>query len=406
MIFNVGAPRSGTFWLQRIVTSHPDVSAVPSETHLFSFGIAPLLERFQHSVRSSPEVGLAYVDRDRLIDAVRDLCDAVFIDFLDPDASRVAERTPLHVLHLELIAEIYPDARFVHIIRDGRDVARSIAAREWGAKTIEGAAEEWRECVRAARRAALPTTRYREVRYESLLTEPKGTIAELYAWLGLPATPEVVGEGVLEARRPLNVDRARPEVGTGKWRDDFSPTDLTAFARVAGDLLAELGYAAPSAEGAASEGSRGAPAFTPSRRSRGLRGWARRRSPSASPSNVVKANQALVGRLIGHLQERAAGPALDLLAADARVSAVSREGTLEARGPEARQLLVRTLERDAAFAGRQIRGDVYPALPTQGVVLTYELPDGSLAERLAFVTCRGDEITDLVLYLLPNDGSR
>src|SRR4051794_19181933 len=56
MIFNVGARRSGTFWLQRIVAAHPGVSAVPSETHLFSDGIAPLFSRLQHSVRSSTKV--------------------------------------------------------------------------------------------------------------------------------------------------------------------------------------------------------------------------------------------------------------------------------------------------------------------------------------------------------------
>ena len=118
MIFNFGARRSGTFWLQRIVTAHPAVSAVPSETYLFSHGVSPLLERFQHSARSSPEVGAVYVDRDNLIDAVRDLCDTVFGQFLEAGTERVAERTPHHAWHLGLIAEVYPDARFVHIIRD------------------------------------------------------------------------------------------------------------------------------------------------------------------------------------------------------------------------------------------------------------------------------------------------
>jgi len=76
MIFNVGSRRSGTFWLQRIVTAHPEVAAVPSETNLFSGGIATLFECFQHSLRSSAKVGEVYVERDATLDAVRDLCDA------------------------------------------------------------------------------------------------------------------------------------------------------------------------------------------------------------------------------------------------------------------------------------------------------------------------------------------
>jgi len=68
MIFNVGSRRSGTFWLQRIVTAHPEVAAVPSETHLFSSGIAPLFECFQHSLRSSTKVGEIYVACDAASD--------------------------------------------------------------------------------------------------------------------------------------------------------------------------------------------------------------------------------------------------------------------------------------------------------------------------------------------------
>ena len=46
MIFNAGARRSGTYWLQRITCAHPAVAEVPSETYIFSHGIAPLMERF------------------------------------------------------------------------------------------------------------------------------------------------------------------------------------------------------------------------------------------------------------------------------------------------------------------------------------------------------------------------
>src|SRR5213076_1354071 len=64
MIFNVGSRRSGTFWLQRIVTAHPEVSAVGSETHLFSHGIAPLAERFHHAALGSGQVGSTFIERD------------------------------------------------------------------------------------------------------------------------------------------------------------------------------------------------------------------------------------------------------------------------------------------------------------------------------------------------------
>src|SRR5687768_8936227 len=138
-----------------MLVAHPRVSGVPSETHLISHGIEPLLERFQHTERDSQQVGAVYVERDAIIDAARDLCDTAYAGFLEPGTTHLVERTPLHVLHLPLLAEIYPDAKVLHVIRDGRDVARSIAWRDWGPDSIAGAAREWRQCVEAGRAGGL-----------------------------------------------------------------------------------------------------------------------------------------------------------------------------------------------------------------------------------------------------------
>ena len=81
MIFNVGARRSGTYWLQRITCAHPAVAEVPTETYVFSHGIAPLMERFHHGDRDHVDVGLVYADRTKLIAAIRSLCDTVFGEF-------------------------------------------------------------------------------------------------------------------------------------------------------------------------------------------------------------------------------------------------------------------------------------------------------------------------------------
>jgi Sulfotransferase family len=241
LIFNVGARRSGTFWLQRIVSAHPDVAAVPSETHLFSHGIAPLFERFHHGDPDSPQVGSMYIDRERLLDATRDFCDAAFETFRG-DHECVAERTPLHALHVDLISDIYPDSRIVHIIRDGRDAVRSLMTQRWGPGSIAAAAEEWRASVSAARDAGIDAHRYREVRYEEMLDAPEKTIAAIYGWLGLRTTDETLERGLAEARARANVG-PRTGVGTRKWEPEWGERELAEFERVAGGLLRELGYA-------------------------------------------------------------------------------------------------------------------------------------------------------------------
>jgi Sulfotransferase family len=243
LIFNVGARRSGTYWLQRIVCAHPAVAAVPSETHLFSHGIAPLFERFHHGDRESPQVGSMYIDRERLLDAARDFCDTAFETFRG-DHEYVAERTPLHALHVDLISDIYPDSRIVHIIRDGRDAVRSLTAQRFGPDTVAGAAEEWRASVSAARDAGLAPDRYREVRYEGILEAPEETIPAIYRWLGLEITEEALERALAAAREHANVgpSRAAAGLGTRMWEQQWGDRELEEFDRVAGDLLRELGY--------------------------------------------------------------------------------------------------------------------------------------------------------------------
>jgi hypothetical protein len=115
----------------RIIGAHPDVVYLPSETFLFAH-LDDFARNF-HASTGSAQVGALYAERDDLIRGLRSLCDAILTPWLRGGAvERILERTPLHTANLDLIAELYPEARVVHIIRDGRDVARSLAAVRWG----------------------------------------------------------------------------------------------------------------------------------------------------------------------------------------------------------------------------------------------------------------------------------
>lgn len=399
MIFNVGSRRSGTFWLQRIVTAHPDVAAVPSETHLFSSGIAPLFDCFQHSLRSSAKVGEVYVEREAALDAVRDLCDVVFAGTVEPGAERIAERTPLHVFHLDLIAAVYPDARFVHIVRDGRDAARSVAAQEWGPESIEEAATEWRSAILAAREAGLSADVYREVRYEDLSREPSA-VRGLYEWLGLPATDEIVAEAVSEAGIGANLGGAPTGISVGKWRDAYSAADLATFDRVAGDVLRELGYPPGDAAGPPAAPP---PAPRPGAIARARARLAALRRPrlgrGGTPLRARKL-QEIVDRVVGSLQEHSFDHLASLLTDDALIRVSSPRGNQQGRGERGRELLRTYLEGDSAFAGQQVRGDVFLGLPYAGVVLAYRGGAGEPVERTAFIRFAGERVGELIIYEL------
>lgn len=388
MIFNVGARRSGTFWLQRIVTAHPHVGAVGSETHLFSHGIAPLAERFHHAALGSGQVGSTFIERGRLLDALREFCDTVFEPMFEPGKPRLAERTPLHALHTGLIADIYPDGRIVHIIRDGRDVVRSLLAQRWGPEDVAEAAQEWRAAVQAARAGAADSNRYLEVRYEDLHADPLNRIAGLYRWLELPVDDAVLERALVEAKVELNLDPAQTPAGAGKWRAAFTPEQLAAFEEVAGDVLDDLGYPRAQAQG--------------SRRRPRLRGRLRRGAADGRRPAVVKragrdveAQQHLDALLDAfHTAPDRAG---ELLGERATVRIVDGATERAAGGRGARELLVAALRSDAALRGHQVRGDVHPEPPLFTVFLRYETPDGP-ADRMLVARLEGERVRDLALY--------
>jgi hypothetical protein len=246
VVFLVGARRSGTNWLQRMLAAHPDVVAMATETYLISHGVAGFAERFQHVNPEARAVGRSYLERDRFLDAMRDVVDLPLLATLErehPGARYVVERTPWHAQHLALVAAVYPDAHVLDIVRDGRAVAQSLVAQDWGPGTVGEAAAEWRESVRAAA-ADGPALgpRYRRVRYEDLLADPRAGIAGILDWLELATTPEALDAIAAEGVAEFNVSTASPGVSADKWRTELSPADIGVVEDIAGDELVANGY--------------------------------------------------------------------------------------------------------------------------------------------------------------------
>jgi hypothetical protein len=415
MIFLVGARRSGTNWVQRVIGAHSQVALVPSETYLFSRGIKPLRERFHHGVLGSPGTAFVYMDLGEMTRALRNLCDGVFLPFLKavPGATRLVERTPEHVSCLELIGEIYPDAWILNILRDGRDVARSLMTQPWknAPQTIEEAAMEWRSSVEAAEAASAGLERFRTVRYEEMLVEPEAHVAELFGWLGLSATPPLVEEALREAKVVFNQDPTTGRVGAGKWREKFSEMDLNALMKVAGGTLERLGYldpdsAAPSTRTAATAAA--PPSESPRRR---LRGRLRRRERAQRARNDVSQItdiQRTVDRIAAAVVGRRANELDDSLLRSVLVRVVAPSGDWKGRGAAAWDRLAEETRNDPALDGRQISGDLHPGVPTSTAVMKFAAPDGSLHLRILAATIEGGRLARLTYYrfALESDAGR
>lgn len=200
LIFIVGCSRSGTSYLQRLIASHPQVKT-GQESHLFDEFISPMIntwQRFVQLIDTDPRGGVglpAYLSEAEFLACVRmfllQLMQPMLADIQSDEV--FVEKTPEHAFDIQLIHQFFPKARFVHILRDARDVVASLlaASRSWGKfwapSTAPQAAQYWCRYVKAARQGlqALPPSLGYEIRYEDLISQPMQTITKLSDFLEL-----------------------------------------------------------------------------------------------------------------------------------------------------------------------------------------------------------------------------
>ena len=180
---------------------------------------------------------------------------------------RWGEKTPQYVKTMKRIAGALPEAHFIHIIRDGRDVALSLLDVSWGPSNVEDAAVQWTTQIRRARRKSRSVAHYMEVRYEGLVTDPEPIVRRICDFVQLPFESamldyhEGAGERMASIARDLDLGGDRERITAtqrasqhslvseaprreraGRWREEMDPGDVTRFERIAGPTLAELGY--------------------------------------------------------------------------------------------------------------------------------------------------------------------
>lgn len=151
-------------------------------------------------------------------------------------------KMPTYVLHLPALHRAFPEMRFIHCVRDPRDVVPSLHTRKWWQlKTFEESAAYWVRCVReaAAFEAAHPEC-YLEVRYEDLMAETQSSLARVFAWLGVPDTAAEILASYLDG---FSFDRSRVE----GWRAGMNAADIARIEGVAGPAMGRFGYR-PAAE--------------------------------------------------------------------------------------------------------------------------------------------------------------
>ncbi len=285
--FVCGVTRSGTTLLRLMLDSHPDV-AIPGETHW----VPKLIKAQERRKHSGDELADLIVDHKRWGDfhleaselrasynaldpvTAADAIRAFYMLYAEREGkSRYGDKTPGYVKEMRRIQRVLPEARFIHIIRDGRDVSLSHLRMNWGPETYAESARLWRNRIRKARKMAPDLDHYLEIRFEELVGDTEGVLRRVCDFIELEFDPVMLGyheraEGRLAEKarelprknRPNQPAEARIESHRlarepprsdriGMWRERMTPAEVAEYEAVAGDMLITLGYELASEAG-------------------------------------------------------------------------------------------------------------------------------------------------------------
>ncbi len=261
-----GTGRSGTHALAFLLNEHPNYWMIPGETRLQAEarGLPGLIDgqesldkvckalRGRYFNRTTPEkksrglhrAGVTRAQVDAAVDALRTdfeggdplVSTATFMRALfDPlaeaaGAQHWVEQTPPNVEYAAFHQRMFADAGTLHIVRDGRDVAASVARLPWGPKTMLAGLEWWAEHLRAAEAAVGDPARVHVVGFESLiLTDRDAEYARLLEFLQVPDHAGM--------RTYFNESLTSEKAHVGRWKTQLDESERTAFEEMYQQLL-------------------------------------------------------------------------------------------------------------------------------------------------------------------------
>ncbi|GAA3444132.1 sulfotransferase family protein [Planomonospora venezuelensis] len=270
-IFVIGCPRSGTTMLQLMLHAHPRI-AIPPETR---FMMAAYQRRLRFGDLTSPARREQFADwivnrrQNRFEDLGLDAAEVTEQIVTGPPTlgsalgivlrayaarfgkPRWGDKRPSYFKSVDVLLRLFPDAQFVHLIRDGRDCVASLKEMPWYNKEIYHAISVWAEAIDFARRRApkLPAGSYHELRYENLTAHPEAELARLCAFLGEEYDPamcepsRVAGVAVPEHKTwHVNTHREVTTARSGSWKARLEPWEASLCETVLAGRLESLGY--------------------------------------------------------------------------------------------------------------------------------------------------------------------
>jgi len=262
--FIVGAPRSGTTLVQAILSSHPHV-AIPPETEFFLFfsgegddsvGDGELIRYLTSHAWLDQQMDGSELER-RFREQSDQTVRSLFVQMMEMQSEkygkpRLGEKSPHHCRHVERIGRMFPNARFIHMVRDPRDVTASLMKMPWSRGSYLSSAREWRRLLTEHQRLLeeMDSSRYMGVRYESLVADTEAEVRRVCVFLDEPFKVDMLDfhqrqESGFDARESeWKGGTMRPVEGTSvqRFERDLSLRQIAGVQREVGPLLEVFDY--------------------------------------------------------------------------------------------------------------------------------------------------------------------
>jgi Sulfotransferase family len=228
LVFIVGCPRSGTTYLQKLIASQPRIHT-GWESYLFAWYLGPLLRNWgqrEHSDAAPGEmrrIGLhTYMQEEEFHRVAKELIKSMIGQL--PEGDIFLEKTPAHSLWIPEIMELLPDARFINIIRDARDVVASIlaASKTWGKDSLTHhaftSAKLWSKYVQAVEkgRILVPKENFLDIRYEDLQSHPVENLQALRNFLNIEWSDTEIQNAVTKNEIQQSIKTGGTQITTNK----------------------------------------------------------------------------------------------------------------------------------------------------------------------------------------------
>ncbi len=263
-IFVVGVNGSGTTMLADALGRHPELYMLLQETRVLPY----LVNRYSNSILRDLSARRALANAlgssrafwrcngnrplvlsDDALSTLSDFAGVVgamygHLAHLE-GKQRWGDKTPMYLQHIEMLARAFPDARFIHIYRDGRDSAQSFH-RRWRqapSRTIF----RWKKSIALGREQGqrLGSARYFELSYEELTADPESWMRRVCSFAGLDFHPDVLNSSMRHmddtARQAA---QGRMVQNNNKWSAYFNSGQIDELEQIAGKMLTDLGYVA------------------------------------------------------------------------------------------------------------------------------------------------------------------